>query len=96
MAKIFIKSRKEPLEIPNEKAKQIKLRWCGDSNTGAGKAERDDILDLGEWAGEYGSIRSIELDRFTPPPKTRPVQLPNRSVKMAPLNYELKEGETFL
>lgn len=96
MAKIIIKGRKEPIELDNETAKKVKHRWCGDVSTGAGKADPTDIVDLGDWAGEYGSIRSIELDRYVPPPKTKPVQLANRSVKMVPLDYKLQEGEEFI
>jgi hypothetical protein len=97
MAKIFIKGRNEPLEVQNEIAKQVKHRWCGDVSTGAGKAEKSDIVDLGDWAGEYGQIRCIELDRYIPPARTRPVEtIATRTVKIVPINYELNEGERFI
>lgn len=97
MAKITIKGRKEPIEVENEIAKRVKSRWCGDPTTGAGKAQKDDILDLGEWAGEYGSIRSIELDKYKPAQvPTKAVQLQNRSVKLVPLDYKLQDGEEFI
>ena len=45
MALITLKSRKEPFEVPNERAKKIKARWgrfgC------SGKAAPDDIVDFG-------------------------------------------------
>lgn len=98
MALISIKGRKEPIEISNEIARKIKHRWCGDVNTGAGKADKTDILDLGEWAGEYGAIRSIELDRGpAPAPKVKPVQNKfTRNVKMVPLDYQVKDDEEAL
>lgn len=99
MAQIIIKGRKDPIVVDNDTAKRVKSRWCGDPTTGAGKAQKDDILDLGEWAGEYGAIRSIELDRFIPPPKTRPVEYGNgmnRTIKMVPMNYQLQDGERFV
>lgn len=97
MAKVFIKNRKEPLEVDNTTAKRVKSRWCGDPTTGAGKAQKDDILDLGEWAGEYGAIRSIELDRYIHPEQTKPVQNKiTRAVKVVPLDYQLKDNEEFI
>ena len=63
MAQIYLKGRKEPIEVTNEVARNVKRRWCGDPSTGAGKAEKDDILQLDDWAGEYGMIKMIELDK---------------------------------
>ena len=64
-AQIYIKGRKEPIEVTNEVARSVKARWCGDVLTGAGKAEKDDILSLDDWAGEYGMIKMIELDKIS-------------------------------
>jgi len=61
MALVFIKSRQQPIEINTEKARGIKARWLGDSFNKIEKADIHDVLDLGEWAGEYGQIRSIDL-----------------------------------
>lgn len=68
MARIRIKGRTEEIIVDNDKARRIKARWAGDPQNNITKADRGDILDLGEWSGEYGSIRSIELDRWAPPP----------------------------
>lgn len=58
MALLILKSRKEPLEVPNEKAKHIKARWGG---IDVPKANPDDIVDL-EWITfQYGQIKSIEM-----------------------------------
>lgn len=65
MASIKIKGRDDPVFLPNEKAFKIKQRWTGDPERGVPKAARNDIVDLGDWSGEYGSIRTIELDKFT-------------------------------
>lgn len=60
MALITLKSRKDPFEVPNEKARSIKARWGG---LDAPKASPDDIVDL-EWVTfQYGQIKSIEITR---------------------------------
>lgn len=67
MAKIRIIGRSEEITVDNEKARKIKSRWLGDESKGIPKAEKGDLLDLGDWSGTYGSIRSIELDRWHQP-----------------------------
>ena len=55
MALIYIKKRREPIEIANERARGLKEQWM-DKNT-----PKDDIIDLGVWAGCIAEIQSIEL-----------------------------------
>jgi len=59
MAKIKIRGRFEPIEIDNARAQKVKDRKFG--NNGIEKAEATDVVDLGEWAGEYGRIVEIEM-----------------------------------
>lgn len=66
MATIKIKGRTDPLRIPNDRARKLKERWLGDPNRSIEKAPRTDIIDLGDWCGEYGQIASIELDKAPP------------------------------
>ena len=62
-ARVFIKGRKEPIEIENDRARKLKVLRFGDAN-GNGKADPLQGIDLGdEWAGEIGKIATIELDR---------------------------------
>lgn len=61
MALIVIRRRKEPIEIENARAQRIKERWVGTDTVA--KAEPDELLDLGEWAGKYSQIESIEMTR---------------------------------
>jgi len=62
MAYIYIKGRSEPLEVKCEVAKQIKKRWFEKMDTG----RQNDLLEIGEWAGEYSQIKCVETtpDRF--------------------------------
>lgn len=64
MAQIWIKGRKEPIEVSREIAKQVKHRWCGDPSTGAGKADKTDVFQIDDFAGEYGMIKMIEIDKI--------------------------------
>lgn len=58
MALISLKSRRDPIDVPNEKAKTVKNRWTGDFGM---KAESSDIVDLGWITFSYGQIKSIEI-----------------------------------
>ncbi len=60
MALITLKSRKDPFEVPNERAKKIKARWGG---LDVPKAAPDDIVDLDWITFQYGQIKTIELTR---------------------------------
>ncbi len=70
MATLKIKGRTESLRIPNDRARKLKERWLGNPAHQIEKAPRTDIIDLGDWCGEYGQIASIELDK---PPAPDPV-----------------------
>lgn len=61
MAIIVVKGRKEPIELENERALKIKARWLGLDETL--KADPNDVVDLGVWAGEYGRIVEIEMTK---------------------------------
>ena len=63
MANIFIKGKKDTIYLSNERAKKIKQRWLGD---GIEKASGNEILDLGEWCGEYSQIKAIEMEKEIP------------------------------
>lgn len=58
MALISLKSRKDPIEVPNEKAKAIKARWGG---LDAPKASDDDIIDLDWITFTFGQLKTIEI-----------------------------------
>lgn len=63
MALIKIKRRVDPITRPYQIAKLIKQRWTGDAEAGVKKADKEDILDLGdEFCGKYGQIDTIELN----------------------------------
>ena len=57
MAKIIIKGRVDPLKVDQKTAFKVKKIWL-DPTT-----EKSRRLDLGVWAGEYGQIRFIELEK---------------------------------
>jgi len=59
MAKIIIKGRVDPLKVSQQTALKVKKIWL-DPTT-----EKSRRLDLGEWAGEYGQIKFIELEKNT-------------------------------
>jgi hypothetical protein len=66
MALVFIKRKKEPVEISNERARRIKVLRFGDQ-FGENKAEPTELVDLGdEWAGEIGQIVSVEITKDRP------------------------------
>lgn len=58
MALIHIKKRATPIELDFERARKLKQRKYG--YDGISKAENTDQVDLGEWAGQYGEIISID------------------------------------
>lgn len=60
MALIYVKRRKDPIKISNARAQAVKDAKFGNGNTP--KAENDEFLDLGIWAGQFGEIVQIELD----------------------------------
>lgn len=60
MALIYVKRRKDPIKISNQRAQAVKDAKFGNGDTP--KAENDEFLDLGIWAGQFGEIVQIELD----------------------------------
>lgn len=66
MALVYIRRKKEPIEIDNDRARKIKLLRFGDIN-GNGKADPSELVDLGdEWAGELGQIAAVEITKERP------------------------------
>lgn len=61
MAKIKIKGRIEAIELDNARAQKIKDRKFGDN--GVEKADPQDLVDLGDWSGEYSRIVEIDMDK---------------------------------
>jgi len=57
MAKIIIKGRVDPITVDQKTALKVKKIWLDPTN------EKSRRLDLGVWAGEYGQIRFIELEK---------------------------------
>ncbi len=88
MAIITIKGRNEGIVISNETAIEIKKRWIG--SPGIAKADKTDILDLGEWCGEYGKISSIEVEKERPAAKIQ-VEKPISKEEQEKVNKIRKE-----
>lgn len=61
MATIKIRGRLEPITIENDRAYKVKQRKFG--LDGVEKAEPTDVVDLGDWAGEYSRIVEIEMTK---------------------------------
>ena len=61
MAKIYIKGIKDPLQVEYDKAKKLKDFWQGDDFAKITKKEPNEIFAIGEYTGEFGSIRAIFL-----------------------------------
>ncbi len=59
LAQIKIRGRLEPLIIDNERALKLKKKKFGSDLIQ--KAEPTDLIDLGEWSGEYSRIIEIEM-----------------------------------
>jgi hypothetical protein len=59
MATIKIRGRKEVITLDDDRAKKLKNRKFGLNQTA--KADPQDLVDLGVWAGEYGRIIEIEI-----------------------------------
>lgn len=97
MAIIYIKGKQDPIHVPNDKAAKIKQRWLGDPEFDIPKAEYTDIIDLGEWAGEYGQIKGIEIEKveshkeFTPPRIETPEEHARTRAKIAEVGENLKK-----
>lgn len=62
MAYIYIRGRKDPLTVSNERARNIKKARFGDAE-GKGVVDPRTGVDLGDWAGEIGMIRIVETER---------------------------------
>lgn len=63
MAFIYIRGRREPIEIENDRARKIKALRFGDIN-GENKADPSEMVDLGDdWAGELGKITAVEITK---------------------------------
>jgi len=60
MATIKIRGRLEPIIVDDAIAKKVKARKFGD---GVAQAQPNELVDLGEWSGEYGRIVEIEFQR---------------------------------
>ena len=66
MALIYIKKRREPIEVDNERARKIKLLRFGNVD-GVGKVDPSELIDLGDdWAGEIGQISAVEIKKEQP------------------------------
>lgn len=59
MAIVKIKGRREVINLPDERARQLKNVWLG--KFGYTKANPREVIDLDEWVGEFGQIASIEI-----------------------------------
>lgn len=66
MAQIYIKGKKDPLYIPDVKARVIeKLKRDGKDDMG-NEVERDAFIDLdGKWGGALSEIRSVDFSTET-------------------------------
>lgn len=60
MAQVFVKNRLEPIELENERAIIVKRNWLDPQKP------KTDICDIEMWAGEYGLIKAVELDKLKP------------------------------
>lgn len=77
MALIYIRARREPIEIENERARKIKALRFGDIN-GENKADPSEMIDLGDaWAGELGRIVAVEMTKVE---KSAPKYDPNKEM----------------
>lgn len=56
MAKIYIKTRLEPIELNYERAAVVKFNWLDPSKS------KTDKVDLGSFSFEYSQIKAIDLD----------------------------------
>ena len=54
MAFIYIKKRENPVFLKDDLARQLKKDWIS-------KIDKNEIVNLGEWAGTYNDIKSIEI-----------------------------------
>jgi hypothetical protein len=66
MAFVFIKSRREPIRVSNERGRALKkLRFgeIGKHGEMIGKSDPHDDIDLGDWAGEIGQIKAVEIEK---------------------------------
>lgn len=55
MALIYLKSRKDPIEVSNEVAGKVKINWLS-------KLDPQKIIDLGRITFTYDQIKSIEME----------------------------------
>ena len=61
MSKIYIKKVKEPLVVEYEKANKLKKLWQGDDFLGFPPKLPHEVFTIGDYTGEFGSIRAIFL-----------------------------------
>lgn len=102
MPYIKIKGRIEPITVTGEVARKIKDRWVGNEAKGIKKAERSDVLDLGEWCGEYGQIKEIDTKVESarapekPDPSIAEAQAQNEQFKKLPPEEKAKNIDRFV
>lgn len=70
LSSIHIKGKVEPILISADRAKIIKQKWAGDN-----PVPRNQVLDLGSWCGEYGQIKSIEIEKPKKYDDPEPIEL---------------------
>lgn len=56
MSNIYIKRRRDPIVISEDRAVKLKQAWLTNPKS-------EDIIDLGEWSGEISQIVSIEIEK---------------------------------
>lgn len=61
MATIKIRGRTDSIYLDDERAKKIKDRKFGTPLIA--KADANELIDLGDWSGEYGRIIEIEISK---------------------------------
>lgn len=71
MATIKIKNRKETITIGYTLAEDVKRKWFIASQSG----KLDQTIDLGEWAGPFRKIDSIDLHNTTESEKVSEMRL---------------------
>jgi hypothetical protein len=61
MSKIYIKKVKDPLVVEYDKANKLKKLWQGDDFLGFPPKLPHEVFTIGDYTGEFGSIRAIFL-----------------------------------
>jgi len=89
MAFIYIKRKKDPVILSEERAQKLKEAWLANPKSA-------DLVDLGEWSGGMNEIVSIEMVRNIPKNKMVDIEAETKEAERIILATPIENRAKFL